>query len=162
MIIHSSEKLYWPPLGRRLAIASRLYAGALSGLFEDIELERHYSVLIAVHNFTEACNQQFLANTLHIDKASMVRIIDALVTAGYIAREVSSKDRRAHNILLTEKGMMVLPMLQKAVHEVNNVAFNGFSDSEKSTFLSTLQKLSKNLSELNDTDNLDTCDQSNS
>lgn len=152
MYIHNSENHFWPPVGRGLAIASRLYAGALAGLIENIDLERHYSVLIAVQNFTESCNQQFLANTLHIDKASMVRIIDTLVSAGYILREVSAKDRRAHNIVLTKKGLMVLPKLQDAVQKVNDIAFKGFSDSEKSHFFSSLHRLSDNLSSLNDSD----------
>lgn len=160
MSVHTSDKLLWPPVGRGLAIAARLYAGALAGLIENVDLERHYSVLIAVHNLTESCNQQFLANTLHIDKASMVRIIDSLVSAGYISREVSAKDRRAHNIVLTDKGLMVIPKIQNAVHKVNDVAFKGFSDSEKSLFLNLLNKLSDNLSSLNDSDPSVLCSQS--
>lgn len=150
------------PLGRQLAFASRLYVGALSSIMQDVEIERHCAVLLAVHHHTEDCNQQFLANTLHIDKASMVRIIDTLSDAGYISRSTSAKDRRAHNIQLTSKGIQMLPKLQAAIQQIHEAAFTGFTASEKNRFFNALQKMSDNLIPLNLKEPLVSCDQMDS
>jgi hypothetical protein len=43
----------------------------------------------------------------------------------------------------------MLPQLKKAINETHNVLFEGFSESEKTTFFEQLSKISNNLNGLN-------------
>jgi len=136
------------PLGRHLAIAARLYFGVLSQKLERLDLERYYSVLMQIEKYGDTCNQQFLADSLFIDKASMVRIIDSLTESGYILKDKCDHDRRAYWVRLTEKGAMVIPEIRKAVEEVNQAVFKGFTKEESRKFKQMLNRISGNLSAL--------------
>ena len=53
---------------------------------------------------SEPLSQSELADRLAVEGASMVAMIDRLVSAGFVVRELSETDRRIKRVVLTEAG----------------------------------------------------------
>jgi hypothetical protein len=79
------------PMGRGFGLLMKLYFGALTKKLEQLDIDRHYSILILLESCDGNCSQQYISNLLQIDKASMVRIIDYLVKKGCIKRGINPK-----------------------------------------------------------------------
>ncbi|MEX1189123.1 MAG: MarR family transcriptional regulator [Bacteroidia bacterium] len=136
------------PLGRHLAVVARFYYGALTNKLNHLDIDRYYSVLLLVSKSTEGETQQMIGDQLHIDKASMVRVIDNLEEKNYIKREVKPGDRRCHLIRLTEKGKEIIPIIESSIIELNAQMMKNLSALQQDDFLKTLCAISKNLQEL--------------
>ena len=87
---------------------------ALQGL--DLE-PPHHAVLMAL-DVGGPQSQKAIAETLVIDRTTMVHLLDALEGRGLVRRDRDPKDRRAHAVYLTEEGATLLKeaneRLQKA------------------------------------------------
>lgn len=132
------------PLGRQLGRLTKLYFGALTKRLEHLDIDRHFSPLIIVSQ-NPGCTQQFLADKLKIDKASMVRVIDYLSENGYLKRAINPSDRREFFLSLTEKGKKNLSSINKAVSDLNKSSLKGLSKKQKEDFYSSLCTVCKNL-----------------
>ena len=132
------------PVGTRALILSKYYYGVLSKRLEGLEIDRYYSILyfLAEHN---GCSQQFICNNLSIDKTAMVKVIDYLIKAGYIQRNVNPEDRREHFILLTKKGAKRTTEVVKCFQAIDKQIFTGINKEDREIFLDILEKLSENL-----------------
>ena len=136
------------PLGRHLAILTKLYYGALTKRLEHLEIEKHYSVLVLVDKAEQKCTQQCISDILKIDKASMVRIIDYLVKKNYLLRKPNLSDRREHLLELTARAVKVMPEIYKVIRELNEFALNGLNLEAVKLFNNALSVISTNLSKL--------------
>jgi DNA-binding MarR family transcriptional regulator len=133
------------PLGRHLSVMGRYYYGALLSKLSMIDIDKHYSLLMILSRSEQPLTQQMLGEQLHIDKTSMVRIIDGLVEKGYVERQQSLDDRRCQKIILTEVGISILPEIEIAVKELNGQVMNGLSEEDQACFYRALCAISKNL-----------------
>jgi DNA-binding MarR family transcriptional regulator len=68
---------------------------------------------------------------------------------GLLIRIPNEKDGRQFNLLLTKKGQNLVPMIRNSWAKIQQKITNGLHESEKATFLHLLQKVEKNLDELN-------------
>jgi DNA-binding MarR family transcriptional regulator len=136
------------PFGLSFAQITKLYYGALSHMLEDLPLERHYTTLLMIGSAPGKCTQQYLSGALHIDKVSMVRIMDYLTGKGLIRRIVNPEDRREQLLALTPKGRKIMPAINKAVMEINSKALEGISEKDKAKFMSNMRMMRENLAGL--------------
>ena len=137
------------PLGRHLSVLARFYYDALSAKLQHLDIGRYYSVLLLVNSSPHSVTQQMLGDQLHIDKTSMVRVIDKLVEKNFIKRQIKPGDRRCYLIELTEQGENVIPEIQSAINELNHEVMLGFDEIKRKEFLNMLCKISQNLQQLN-------------
>ncbi len=142
----SVNKMEEFPLARYLTAASKLYVGAIRKRFEQLDIDRHFSVLILLENSANSCTQQYIADYLQKDKTTMVSIIDSLVEKGYIKRVKNPKDRREHIIELTSKARKILPEIKKGINEMNLKSTKGLGKKEVNNFYKTLKVITDNLS----------------
>lgn len=134
------------PLGRHFSVLTKMYYGALTKRLEKLDVDRHYSVLIFIDEMNEKkCTQQFISDSLKIDKASMVRIIDTLVKKKYLVRASNPADRREHWMELTPKAKKDIPVIRDGIKELNKIAFQGLTKKETETFRNVLSLLYANL-----------------
>ena len=68
---------------------------------------RDLGVLLVIDRF-EPASQQQLAQRMHVDRTTMVAIIDALEAKGIIGRRPDAEDRRRNVIELTPAGQDIL------------------------------------------------------
>lgn len=143
-----SKEIIWNkslPLGKYLGILTKTYLGALTKRLEHLEIERHYSILLLLEDENGHSSQQYLSDALRIDKASMVRIIDYLVSKDFIERVANPVDRREHRLRLTTKGRQALPEIHDAINEMNEAATMGLTKKEKKEFYRYIRLIVTNL-----------------
>lgn len=133
------------PLGRQLAVLARLYYGALTARLQHLDIDRYYSVLLLLDRCKGEFTQQMLGERLQMDKTTMVRVIDSLCEKGYIRREAKPNDRRCHRIVLTEKGVAVIPEIRQATEALNELMLEGLLPGEAEGFRAMLEKIYQNL-----------------
>ena len=112
------------------------------------DLDRYFTVLLAVEESGETLTQQNLCDYFKINKASMVRVIDHLTKKGYLQRQVNEADRREHLLILTDKAKRDLPDIKKTIKKLEETALKGFSAEQKEQFLQLLNQVYVNMAEL--------------
>jgi DNA-binding MarR family transcriptional regulator len=132
------------PLGKLCSMVTKPYFGALLARTEHLGIEKNFSVLILIEK-KQDCTQQFISDTLQIDKVSMVKIIDGFAKQGLVEREQNPKDRREYFIELTAKGRRLMPKIHKAIDDINKEAFKGISDRERDQFYKLLIRVADNV-----------------
>ncbi len=90
-----------------------------------------------------ALSQSELAEKLGIEGATMVAMVDRLVKAGLVQREISTTDRRVKRVLLTEAGAKLYGSLKVEANQLLQEMLKD-SDAEKlrgaTEFLEQLQR----------------------
>ncbi|MBC7425716.1 MAG: MarR family transcriptional regulator [Bacteroidia bacterium] len=137
----------WLPLGTTLGIITKKYCGVLSKSLQHLELERYYSVLLLLDNCNVPVSQQYIADYLFIDKASLVRIMNYLVDSGMLDRKPNANNRREYVVTLTAKAKKAIPEIKETVIAVNRNIFKGFTKQDKVSIFELLSRVSKNLDE---------------
>ncbi len=124
-------------LGRLGREARRQFTQVLSAW----ELQAsHYGVLLLLQAIGQA-SQQHLAQSLMIDRANMVALLDTLEQRGFIHRQVDTRDRRRHVVKLTEVGHMELQHILQAREQVDEAFFAGLDNEEQEMLHQLLVKL---------------------
>ncbi len=132
------------PIGRHLARLTKLYAGAVTKKLEHLDIERYFFVLLAIDAIEVKCTQQYVADKLQMDKVTMVKVIDYLSKHGYINRVQNKDDRREYHLLLTQKAKSTLPLIKKAIDEINTSITKGLTKTQLADFHATLNLIEDN------------------
>ena len=99
----------------------------------------HYGVLTELVNH-EGLSQQQLADTMGVHRNNMVSLIDGLEARGLVRRDRHPRDRRAHQLHLTEQANVVLNEAGAAVDRLEDEIFAGLTSAEHARFVSMLQQ----------------------
>jgi len=75
----------------------------------------------------------------------MTRILDKVVKKGWVQRVDALDDRRAYLIYLTDEGKRVVQATYPLIVQVKEKFTRGLSDDEIQTFVTIINKISKNL-----------------
>lgn len=147
-LIQKKYLLKYPPLCVLMGDITKKYYGALSKNLEHIGIDRYFYILVIIDKSIEKCTQQYISNSLNIDKVNMVGIIDYLVAHDMILRKINSLDRREHLIELTLKANKLMPTIYTEIENLNNTAMNGLTKNEKEMFLLNIDTILKNIESL--------------
>lgn len=85
-----------------------------------------------------------LAEMVFKDNASITRILDLLVKAGFINREINPKDRRKTILKITPSGQKILDDVYKIVLKNRAKALENISPQEIEIVSAVLKKISAN------------------
>jgi DNA-binding MarR family transcriptional regulator len=85
--------------------------------------------------------QSELGNWAHIDRTTIVALIDDLEKAGFVERKEHPTDRRSHAIYLTVKGKELMPQIEKIVKDSEQEFLEPLAAQEQKTLLQILRKL---------------------
>lgn len=85
--------------------------------------------------------QSELARATHLDRSTVVTVIDNLVRRGLVERRVALHDRRSNAIRLTDAGATLLRKLKRQVSQHEKRLLQNFSTAERDTFIALLQKV---------------------
>ncbi|WP_243372696.1 MarR family transcriptional regulator [Geotalea sp. SG265] len=72
-----------------------------------------------------------IGRRIALDTATLAGILDRLVTAGWVRREVDSQDGRVARVYLTEKGTGAIGTLAETMEQTNDDLLKGFSQEER-------------------------------
>ncbi|MBU3111251.1 MarR family winged helix-turn-helix transcriptional regulator [Clostridium lacusfryxellense] len=102
-----------------------------------------YTFLNALYK-KDGLRQEQLSDYLKIDKGTTAKAIKKLEDDEYITRKVDEKDKRAYNVYLTQKALIIKPVVRKAMMNWTDILFSGFSEDEKKTSLALLERMGEN------------------
>jgi DNA-binding MarR family transcriptional regulator len=85
--------------------------------------------------------QSELARATHLDRSTVVTVIDNLERRGLVERRVALHDRRSNAIRLTDAGTTLLRKLKRQVSQHEKRLLQNFSTAERETFLALLKKV---------------------
>ena len=114
----------------------------------DMELRGSMFLALNFLKHNPGCSQDRLCSELIIDKGNAARMCRQLEEMGYIRREQSPEDRRQNMLFLTELGEEKIPVIQKQLGNWRSAATNGMTDEELSTLIKLLERMQKNVTEL--------------
>lgn len=129
------------PLGRFFSFLTRQYIGKLAQQMEHTPVERYYFPLYLIGKNNGLVSQQELANQLLMDKVSLVRILDALETDGFIERKINPCDRRQHLLSITSKAEPWILEIEKGIKETNDYFYSLLDPSLHANFELILTEL---------------------
>lgn len=101
-------------------------------------------LFLRVLMFNEGVNQSELSSMLNIDKATTARAIRRLAEKGYVLRHSDRGDGRSYRLYMTDSGRKIALEIRELGKRVEEMLTEGFSDEEKKTLLSLLERAAKN------------------
>lgn len=88
-----------------------------------------FPFLMAVFQ-NDGISQEKLSARLMISKSTTAVIIQQLLTMELVSREVDSADRRNYNLHITDKGLALIPLIEKTVKRCHQVITEELSSAE--------------------------------
>lgn len=89
-------------------------------------------------------SQREIAENVFKDVASVTRMIELLVTKGFLVRSLHTEDRRRFGLELTSKGIKVQEDLMPVILQNRNIALDGLNMEEIETLKTLLHKIINN------------------
>lgn len=131
----------------RLAALTRRWRQVLDGEFQSVGLtEASWRPLLHLHYLGDGIHQKELAASVGIQGPSLVRLLDALIAKGLIARTEDAQDRRAKQLFLTADGRVLVDQIRATVRALEGQLLDQFSDSEFSRIAGFLERLDAGVS----------------
>ena len=90
-------------------------------------------------------SQQKMADTMHKDKNSITKLVDALMGKGLVVRKQDENDKRSNILHLTRKAESMKGEAKEAGILMLEKVLDGISEDELKNFLSTLKKMTDNM-----------------
>ncbi|WP_074042183.1 MarR family winged helix-turn-helix transcriptional regulator [Desnuesiella massiliensis] len=90
-------------------------------------------------------SQMELAEKLDIKPSSVVRLMDRMERDGLVQRVKNPEDRRAHNLILTDKGQNFWNNVKEEGPAMSEIFTKDISDEELEIFKKVLDKMVENI-----------------
>lgn len=132
-----------PLVGYHLRRAFGAFAADFATAIDGTGMRQVLVGILAVVSGNPGINQGAVGRMLGIKRANMVSLINELVDADLLIREVDPGDRRAFSLSLNDKGRAMLAdcLARIEAHEQRMLA--GFSDAERATLLDLLGRIER-------------------
>lgn len=121
--------------------------------FIDLKLKEHniddlvpsyVNILTAIYLNDGQMKMNEISKQVSKDKSTITVLVNKLIERDYLVKEKSKLDKRVAYISLTEKSMKLENLFREISDEVRSVAYEGFTESEKETFISLLNRINEN------------------
>jgi DNA-binding MarR family transcriptional regulator len=128
-------------VGYQLRMAQiALFRDFSNGLGEEDVSPGLFGVLVIIEANPDL-KQSELARATHLDRSTVVTVIDNLERRGLVERRVALHDRRSNAIRLTAAGTTLLRKLKRQVGQHEKRLLDNFSEAERTSFIALLQKV---------------------
>jgi MarR family transcriptional regulator, temperature-dependent positive regulator of motility len=98
-----------------------------------------YAALAAI-NDNPGIDQVTLAGLIAYDRTTITGVVDRLVQKGLVARNESSRDRRARELKITDAGRRTFRAITPAVEAAQRIMMRGLTEKEAKELVRLLQK----------------------
>jgi DNA-binding MarR family transcriptional regulator len=86
-------------------------------------------------------NNKAVAEKMNLSPSRLTRVIDALVSKGFLKRKIDSDDRRNMIITLTAKGEAITKKLNDAYIQIHQEILNGIDQKQHKPVVSAMEHL---------------------
>jgi DNA-binding MarR family transcriptional regulator len=101
---------------------------------------KHVGVMTIIHE-RGSIQQNEIGLCMHIDRTTMVDVVDDLENKGLVERKNNPVDRRAYALVLTPKGKSILPRVQKLGMAAERRFLSHLNPKDQKELIGILQKL---------------------
>lgn len=130
--------------GRLIGTLARKWRRAVDQSFREIGLtDATRAPLIALHDSSQPMRQKDLAETLSLEKSSLVRVLSQLRDMGLVEWCVDPDDRRAKSIQLSARGHELARQVLARSLEVERKLLEGLSPEEVQLTRQALEKIAR-------------------
>jgi DNA-binding MarR family transcriptional regulator len=100
-----------------------------------------FATLLQLVAANRNASQAELADAMHLDKASLVALIDKAEAAGWLSRQRSQEDRRRHELVLTPKGTEKVKKLTRQTDQFDKKFRARFAAKELAQLMEYLERI---------------------
>jgi len=128
-------------LGYRLRLAQRAIFTDFVASMGEAEISPGLFGILVIIEANPGLKQTELAIAAHLDRSSIVPVVDKLEARGYVSRRASVIDRRVNGLWLTPEGSTVLGKLKRTVLAHERRIARRLTDAEQQQLFDLLAKL---------------------
>jgi len=126
-------------IGYQLRLAQRaIFADFADSVGEDGISPGLFGILVVIGE-NPGLTQQALANAAHLDRSTVVTVIDKLEERALVERHAA--DRRSNGLFLADKGTALLRTLKRKVAQHERRVVRDLSERERMQLVSLLQRI---------------------
>lgn len=131
-------------ISKWLAISSRNGQIFFAKKFEGLGFgSGQYMFIIGIYE-NPGLTQDQLAEVISINKGTVANVLKTLEKDGFVERRQNVKDKRIHNLYLTEKGINSYVLIKKTVEEWNDLLLRDIPKDEVKKLDLLLRKITDN------------------
>lgn len=114
----------------------------IAKVVKDITVDQ--CLVLIILNDNRNISQNELANLVFKDNASITRMIELMVKKDYLSRTIHLEDRRKFNLMITEKALKTIELIEPVIQSNREAALYGLSVNEIRLLDQTLHKIIRN------------------
>lgn len=126
-------------IGYQLRLAQRAIFADFADAVDDAGISPGLFGILVVIEANTGLTQQALADAAHLDRSTMVTVIDKLEHRGLVERRAA--DRRSNGLFLTPAGAKLLRSLRRKVAGHERRVVRNLSEREREQLVSLLQRI---------------------
>jgi DNA-binding MarR family transcriptional regulator len=128
-----------------LAQVCRLHHSRARALLEELGLFRGQPPLLFALWEKEGLTHSELAGHLHVQPATITKMIQRMERAGFVERSQDAEDQRVSRVYLTDAGRNTRDAVERVLRELEEQTFAGFSSEERALLDQFLLRIRHNL-----------------
>jgi DNA-binding MarR family transcriptional regulator len=98
--------------------------------FEELGVYRGQPPMLHALWNEEGMTHSELARRLHVQPATMTKMVKRMEKAGFVERRSDPQDQRVSRVYLTDQGRAIQAAVREVWHEIESETFAGFSPEE--------------------------------
>ena len=126
-------------IGYQLRLAQRAIFADFADTVGETGISPGLFGILVVIGENPGLSQQALANAAHLDRSSVVTVIDKLEDRGLVERRAA--DRRSNGLFLADKGAVLLRGLKRKVAQHERRVVQNLSARERAQLVALLQRI---------------------
>ena len=112
---------------------------------EEVGLHRGQSPVLHTLWHHEGLTHSELAECLHVQPATITKMLERMERAGFVERRPDLDDRRVSRVFLTDAARDIREDLHRILQTVKETTFAGFDDDELAALRAYLERIRANL-----------------
>ncbi|HXY21047.1 MAG TPA: MarR family transcriptional regulator [Burkholderiaceae bacterium] len=128
-------------VGYQLRLAQIAIFRDFSSILGELDMTPGLFGVLVIIDANSGLTQNALAKATHLDRSTVVTVIDKLEQRGLVERRAAVPDRRAYALVLTAAGSKLLKRLKALVSEHEKRLCKNFSIAERDQLVRLLQRI---------------------
>lgn len=141
-----NDTLLRDTLLREVGTLSRTVNGINDVKYAPLELHKNQYIFLTRICENKGLSLKTLSIMLKMDKTTTTKAVQKLIKSGYVIKHKDANDQRVAKLYPTEKSLKIYQEIIAEENRAVEICFNGFSDEEKNTVRSLIERMNENLS----------------
>ncbi len=132
-------------LGKYIAIISKYWGTKINNEVSRFNINKTQVEMLGVLFYFRGLSQNELGEKLFLDKITVTKNLQGLISEGYVEKKRSQKDRRVKRLYLTPKIEEIGGEIEKIIFGAVSTLTRGFSPEEEKMLIQLMEKMTQNI-----------------